>query len=220
MLLHRGQGGGGDAVIRGLSPAAWFRLGQGITTVTGVSQWADQSGNARHLKQATGAAQPALQADGSILFDGTDDYLKCDAFTLPQPVSVYMLGRQVTWTLGDVFFDGDVRDGMIVFQRTSSPTIAQYTGVITADNSDFTLNAYAVLSSIYNGASSSLQINSNAATTGVASATTPGGFTLGAGGNAASFANIQVKEVIVFQAAHTAAQRASVIGYLTRIGGL
>jgi hypothetical protein len=66
--------------------AAWFRLGVGITeTGQGVSQWDDQSGNGRHLKQGTDGARPSKQSDGSILFNGSDEFLKCDAFTFSQP---------------------------------------------------------------------------------------------------------------------------------------
>jgi hypothetical protein len=41
------------------TPAAWFRGDLGITLTSGkVSQWSDQSGNNRHLVQATAANQP------------------------------------------------------------------------------------------------------------------------------------------------------------------
>ena len=39
-----------------------------------VSQWADKSGNDRHVAQSTASAQPTLASD-EIQFDETDDYL-------------------------------------------------------------------------------------------------------------------------------------------------
>lgn len=42
----------------------WVRADLGTTVVTGVSSWADQSGNGINLTQATGANQPALHASG------------------------------------------------------------------------------------------------------------------------------------------------------------
>lgn len=53
-----------------------------ITLATGVSQWDDKSGNARHVAQATGSFQPSLVANEQngldvIRFDGTDDRLRC-----------------------------------------------------------------------------------------------------------------------------------------------
>jgi hypothetical protein len=62
-------------------PVVFFFSGDvGVTTATGVSQWSDQSGNSRHLVQATGASQPtynatALNGKGSLTFDGVDDVL-------------------------------------------------------------------------------------------------------------------------------------------------
>jgi len=104
--------------------AAWFRYGKGIEFAgAGVSRWADQTGNKRHLLQATDTNRPALQADNSILFDGVDNYLKCAAFTLVQPETVYLLGKQVTWTVSDHFFDGNAAGGGRVTQVTASPQI-------------------------------------------------------------------------------------------------
>jgi hypothetical protein len=43
--------------------AMWFDAGQGVTSdVNGVSQWNDQSGNARHIAQSDNALKPAYNA--------------------------------------------------------------------------------------------------------------------------------------------------------------
>ncbi len=52
----------------------------GVTTVTGVSTWTDQSGNSRTFQQATTGSQPVynatgLNGKGIITFDGVDDFL-------------------------------------------------------------------------------------------------------------------------------------------------
>lgn len=54
----------------------WLRGDLGITTATGVSAWADQSGKGNHFTQATGANQPALVASNiggqpGLRFNGT-----------------------------------------------------------------------------------------------------------------------------------------------------
>lgn len=85
-------GGGTDTlgIVVGTewSPASittqlWFDANDAgsITIATGVSQWNDKSGNARHVTQATGANQPAynsVQLNGlaTLSFDGTDDCLR------------------------------------------------------------------------------------------------------------------------------------------------
>ncbi len=46
-----------------------------ITEATGVSQWADKSGNEYHLTQSTASAQPSYTSGEYVEFDGTDDNL-------------------------------------------------------------------------------------------------------------------------------------------------
>jgi hypothetical protein len=209
----------GAAIVAGLSPAAWFRFNLGITG-NPVSQWNDASGNARHLKQVTATNQPALQGDGSILFDGIDNYMKCDAFTLNQPATFYILGRQVTWTDVDCFCDGDAGASQLIQQSGATPAIRLFAGLGVASNTNLAVNTYGVVAAVFNGASSLLQINNTTPTTGDPGAANAGGFTLGSTGTAGAPSNIQVKEVVIFAAAHDATTRAAVIGYLSRVGGL
>lgn len=67
--------------------------GEGITTDTGVSSWADQSGNGRHLANSSGGAQPSLESDGPgglsyLAFDGTDDILYA-SFAINAPIDLF-----------------------------------------------------------------------------------------------------------------------------------
>lgn len=206
----------------GLGPAAWFRNQQGITQSGGfVSQWNDQSGNGRHLIQGTGASQPALQADGSILFDGVDDFLKCAAFTLNQPATVYILGKQVTWTSNDSIAGGDT-NGVRLRQENLgiSPDLQIFAGSATGVNANLPLDTYGGIVAVYNGASSLLQINNTTPATGDAGANNLAGFTLGSDGSQTTFGNLQAKESIVYVGAHDAATRVAVISYLATVGGL
>lgn len=200
-----------------LTPAAWFRYGQSITSVAGaVSQWADVSGNNNHLKQATGTNQPALQSDGSILFDGVDNFMQTDAFTLNKPQTVYMLGKQLAWTDTDGIWDGRTADAvMLLEQRTTTPGVRLNASGTSALNSDWPLNTYAVVAAVYNDASSSLQINNGIPVTGTLGSNA-GGFTLGKRQGQLFFANIQDKETIVFPVAHASETRAHIITYLSR----
>jgi hypothetical protein len=87
--------------ILGSAVKLWLRADLGITIGTGVSAWADQSGNANDFAQGTGGSQPAFEAAGysglpSVLFDGVDDVLSNTtlAATLPggtdTPFSLYI----------------------------------------------------------------------------------------------------------------------------------
>ncbi len=205
------------------SLAAWFRFGAGLTDDGAglCSNWADQSGNGRDLK-ATTTARPTIQADKSVLFDGSANFMKCDAFTLNQPETVYFLIKQITWGNDLRFCDGNSNFTMLVNQQTATPQISMYaTGAQVANNSNLALNTWGVVAAVFNGASSSLQVNNTTATTGYPGAGNAGGFTLGANSDGAGgWSNIQVKEVILYAAAHTADQRTQVINYLTGVGSL
>ncbi|MDO9187121.1 MAG: hypothetical protein Q7W13_13995 [Bacteroidia bacterium] len=80
-------GAGGAGVAPVFTPLdisnlqAWYKADAGITlNGSNVSQWDDQSGNARHMIQATASNQPtftALAKNGlpGLTFDGTNDFL-------------------------------------------------------------------------------------------------------------------------------------------------
>lgn len=211
------------AGILALVPAAWFRYGVGITvTGAGVSQWDDQSGNGRHLKQGTDTNRPALQADNTILFDGADNFLVCDAFTLNQPTTVYILFKQVSWTIDDRIYDGNTLNAMGFRQDSATPQINIIAGATGPISTALAIGVYGVVSAVFNGASSVLQVNNNTPTVGNAGAGNAGGFTLGArgAGAGASASNVQAKEIIIFPVAHDGATRKKVTDYLTRYVGL
>ncbi len=196
---------------------AWYRFGAGITVATGVSVWADQSGKTgRNLLQATGGNQPALQSDGSILFDGVAHFLKSAAFTLNQPNTVYLRFRQVTWTNNDIIMDG-VGATSRLFQGGVTPQIFQNAGSIGSADGDLAVNAYGSLASVFSGAASILQVNNGTPITSNAGTNNPGGFTLGASAAGAAPGNIQVKEVIIYSAAHDATTRNTIISYLSTL---
>lgn len=206
---------------RGFSPAnvaglaIWCRFNRGITvTGSGVSQWDDQSGNNRHLLQATDANRPAKQADGSIVFDGLAFFLKANAFTHNQPLTTFLLMKQLAWTSGRIFCGGNVAASAGIRQGGSTPQMQLVAGSAAATNGDLTLNTYGVVTAVINGASSTLQVNSGTATTGDPGANAAAGFSVGATGAGTLFANVQVKEVLSYSGALSAANAANVIAYL------
>lgn len=219
--FYESVNGGPPEPITALTPAAWYRYGIGITVNgQGVSSWADQSGNGRDLLQGTDGARPPLQADNSILFNGTDEFLAA-AFTLNQPESVYILFNPVSFTANDRILDGATLNTGGVIQTTSTPTLRLNAGTNTAGFSGPAVGVYGVVAAVFNGASSVQQFNNNTPVVADAGLGNMGGLTLGANGVAVgNYANIQVKEVIVFAAAHDAATRATVITYLATVGGL
>lgn len=201
----------------------WTRFNQGITvTGSGVSQWDDVSGEGNHLKQGTDANRMTLEADGSILGNGVDQYLVTDAFTeLTQPNTIYLLFKQVSWTNSDNVYDGiSGTKRHALFQTNASPQLKINAGGSIASAIAPAIGAYAVVSSVYDNTSSILQLNNNTPVTGTAGTNGLTGITLGAKNDATQFSNIQVKEMILYDAAHDAATRLQVINYLASVGGL
>jgi hypothetical protein len=199
----------------------WVKSDTGITIVTGVSQWNDQSGNGNNLLQATGANQPVVTAAAinglpAITFDGTNDFLKTAPFTLAAPCTVFLVASQPTWTSTDRVYDGNANDSMALQQATVTPNIRQVatlTGV--GQNTNWATATFALVTTIWNGASSSMQVNSTTAVTSDPGASAAGGFTLGARSAGTFPANISVAEVIIMASVASASEIAMVKSYVT-----
>jgi len=201
---------------------AWFRKGIGQVGGANCSQWTDQSGLNHHLLQGTGAAQPAIQGDGTLLFDGASHFMKCTGFTLTQPTTLYLRMRQVTWTSNRYFTDGNsVNTGVILQSHTgATPQIEALADMAGASylgpNGALTVNVYASVCAVFNGASSVLQVGATTVS-GTLGTDSMGGFTLGAASLGVAFSNIQVAEGILYNVAHDASTRAAVIAYLNTL---
>lgn len=165
---------------------------------------------------STGAKPAQIVKSASLLFDGTNDYLKTAAFTLNQPTTIYLVAKPISWTDSDYLFDGDAENSGVLYQTGSTPAIALYAGSVAASNTNLAVGAYGIVTAAFNGASSLIQINASTATTGNAGAANMDGITLAANANPAAFnfSNIQVKELIAFASSHDAGQRATVRNYL------
>lgn len=205
--------------------AAWFRPGVGVATVDGlVSQWDDQSGNGRHLKQVSAAARPSLSPQGVVIFPSVAEnrWMQTDAFVLSQPVTIYALLKPTEFNSAAFIFDGLNVQTAAVLQNAPSPQIGMSSGLFTAARLDLLIGSYAVVSAVFDGASSSLMVNKNAATTGSAGLGVPGGLTIGAkgGGGGGNNAAVEFKELAAFSGAHDAATRTKLVEYLAAVGGL
>lgn len=211
------------ARIVNLRPAAWYRSGRGYTVgaANAVSMWADSTSNARHVLQSTGANQPILQTDGSLLFDGSNDFMQI-AFALVQPTTLYMLVKQITWTSGDVFCDGFTLTSGNLLQTGSSPSLSISAGTTACANAGLALSTYGILSAVFSGTQSTLAVNKGApaAASSTAGTTAMAGFTLGGDANGSNNGNMQVKEILIFPAAHNQTTQYQVINYLSQVGGL
>ncbi len=95
------------ASISGLQ--AWFRSDLGITKDGSdlVATWADQSGNGRDLTEATNKplwVSSLINGYPAIRFDGTNDKLSSGAFSVSQPITIFIVHKNVSATDGDRVF--------------------------------------------------------------------------------------------------------------------
>lgn len=201
--------------------ATWYRSDLGITlNAGGVSAWADQSGNAQNLFQATAAKQPVYNAsDSGYNNHPTLSFAKANsqvllatiAWTLNQPSTVFVVGQS----------DQSSQQGFTDFETGTE--MADYTaGANQVDifaNGGFgfnaaNLNAASIIGGIFNGASSSVFLNSKtAAATGAVGvgASGTGGMIVGGLQGPSNFLNGKVAEVIAYSRALTAAELALLV---------
>ena len=178
-----------------------------------VSLWGDKSGNGNDLVQATETNRPTWNSNG-ILFDGVDNFMKA-AFTLNQPEFIYIVFKQVTFTNVDKVFDGNSANTGFLTQSSPSPELKIYGGsALSTGNGDLALDTYGIVRVLFNGASSTFQINETTQITGNFGASSMGGFSLGARQDGVSPSHIEVKEVIIRNVADSAQDEGTIYNYL------
>lgn len=204
----------------------WVKSDVGITlNGSNVSAWADQSGNGNNLTQAVAVSQPAYVANqingyGSVQFDGINDSLKSNSFTLNQPETIFIIYKNPSFLSGGYIFDGFGADTGGYFQYASSPNLYMYAGGSFYPITGL-IGSYFLATVIFNGASSKHQKNNVAEETGNASTRNMGGLLLGAyAGGAGYNGNPHIAEVIVMSGVATTDERNNIKTYVTNRYGI
>lgn len=155
-------------------------------------------------------------------FDGVDDYMKTSSFVSSQPETIYFVGQQTSWTSGDYILDGNSTNSGALIQTTATPQLNINAGSSVAANTNLALKTLAVISIVFDGASSSLKINKVTKTTGNAGTTSMLGFILGASGasSPANHGNFSFNESLVYTVAHDDTTRDQIISGLANKWGI
>jgi len=195
-----------------------------IVTINSTGDTGARICGARDLYQGSSSKRPIytgpnLNTRLSMLFDGSNDYLKSAPFSLSQPETVYLVGQQVTWSNGDSIFDGNANDSMEIFQDTTTPNITLYAGA-SVTNTRWILNINAILTAIFNSTSSLIRINRDFAVGGNAGTANGGGFTLGAQAGGSLSGNIRASEVAIYSEAHNIVNQNLIISYFANKYGI
>jgi hypothetical protein len=201
------------ALISDGNTVAWYKYDDASTfTLAGasVTQWSDKLASGHDIKQSNPALKPTLTNDG-VLF--TTSLLISDAFTLNQPEFVYIVFRQITWTVTAFIFNG-VGGEAKLWQNGGGTSITMKAGSDTGGIS-MPLNTWGVVRALFNGANSTLQLDNGYKITINPGTGNAGGFLMGAVSNGAgNYANIEVKEVIVRKTADSLTDQATLFNYL------
>lgn len=202
--------------------AAWYRKGAGISSAAGaVSAWADQSNGAwGSLLQATGANKPQLQADGTIVTNGTTQCLATAIFaSVAQPLTIYLRVKILTQPAADAYlFDGGTAGQQAVIFRTATPTqIEVFAGTSLASGVTVAGGSYASLAIVFNGAGSYARVNSTISATGNAGAGARTGLIIGANAAIGSLINAQYAEIAAYTGAPSTARDDFMQTYLNSV---
>lgn len=196
--------------------SAWYRKGFGLAESggagTGVTQWNDQSANAWHLT-AAGTARPALQSDGTLLFDGTTDSLANASVNVAQPTTWYFRAKWVAHSSASnkALFDGN--SARQLFQEDdASPNMRAFAGNLTDVTPTISAGNWQTFILTFNGASGFAQIDGNSQSSLNFGTNAITGLFVGSS-NASNFANVQIAEIALYAAAHDAATRAAIKAY-------
>lgn len=201
---------------------AWYKADAGTSTTTdgvAISQWNDQSGNARHLTQATGANQPLYKAAiqnalPGVLFDGVNDQLAATAVSVAQPDTIFAVVKNLQVIPGTVngIFDGATTRQSVY--RQTDDTLRATAGTDTGSTFTFgTANAHQ-MSLIVNGASTALWMNASSVALGNIGTATLASLIIGQNFLASAPWNGYIFEWLIYNSSLSTTNRQSVEAYL------
>lgn len=185
----------------------WLRGDLGITIGTGVSAWADQSGNGNNASQATGSKQPTLKlsdpaygGQATLSFaSGSAQSMTLAALLPAEPFTAYVVGESTSGASQQEFFaDGNNRT--LYFNNTDW---ALYDGA-NATSSNTTQGSALAFCGVSDGVNVALYINASspaAASHAATGLTASGTETIGSQGTS-FYLNGKMAELIVYNQAH------------------
>jgi hypothetical protein len=150
----------------------------------------DKSGNGNFISSSVGATLHNSGGLWWLQFDGATQFLTA-AFTCVQPMTRITPLQQITWVNANRIMDGGSALGATFYDGGPSPGVQMYAGATLGTNMDLTLGVNHVALEVWNGASSSIQIDNLTAVSGNAGTSAPAGITIGATGGGGTFSNIE-----------------------------
>lgn len=196
-----------------------------------VSQWNDQSANARHLTAITAPTahdyRPQYNATGlnslpTLRFFGNQTLRR--AFTLAQPTHLFLVVKPHNWNTGAFLIDGNTENAMGLKGVTAAPVYGLNAGS-TGPSASLPIKQWSVVEACFNGASSFIRVNGGTKVTSNAGTATTAGFWLGVDGGSgladdyAKHSDVEFAEVVCANAAQSDTDAAKLRRYLTNKWG-
>lgn len=183
----------------------WTKIDTGlILNGTKVVEWQDVSGNGNHISQANAIRQPVFIDSvhnnyGSVLFDGTNDFLKANSFPLNQPTTIFLVFRNEDNSNNSYYFDGNLVNSMRFSKSGGQYTL--YAGSFFNTPLSFSPD-YNIITSCFNGGQSFVREDLVQTTNGNPGVSSGDGFTIGGLGiittNPVNYAKFYCSEILIF----------------------
>lgn len=212
---------------------SWVRADLGITIVTGVSAWADQSGGGINWTQANTTLQPTIGSGinglPTLVFDGTGDRLQASntvANTITNSSgTVYIVCKPTSLTITTatranqahrVFTDTADYLGIGMQNAAAGVLASNYDGTWdTASDTSAGANVATILTWMHGGGTLTVRRDNRTAVTTASGNTQLTSGTFCIGGSTTTFFTGEVAEVIVYNVALSGADDTAVRAYLS-----
>lgn len=170
-----------------------------VTTVSGnVSEWRSKAGSSLVASQGVALNRPTYTIAGRnnrnvVTFDGTNDFFSTSTLSLNQPFTVFWAGSTVgqpaagaTPARGTYICDGATSDTRVAIGWNAAGTTSDngrlfaFAGSVLQPSAGGTAyNAWSVVSTVFDGASSQMRVNGSQVATGSIGATNIAALILG-----------------------------------------
>ena len=169
--------------------------------------WQDTSGNGYDLTlfNSPTIVPNAINGHFAVQFNGVDEYgRRTITPILTQPISIYLVGKTITWANFSRFYTGgDNNDGIQLMNAGGANDNQMYSGSFsTSLNPVLANNTYGIITSIYNNAISEFRLNNNASSIVNTGALNNSGFTIASYFNGSlNHLNCEIAYIIIRSAA-------------------